>query len=139
MGISDWSSDVCSSDLTQAWRSAACLHRLGGRLTTRCLLRELGATVEALGPCVRHGRGLHRSEPEELGGLPLGSTQSLALGVHVDHHGGDCGGRPVLADVAVGRSEERRGGKECVSTCGSRWTPYHENKKLKQDTQQRCK
>src|SRR3546814_13631378 len=24
------------------------------------------------------------------------------------------------------RSEERRGGKECVSTCRSRWSPYHE-------------
>src|SRR3546814_13508267 len=26
---------------------------------------------------------------------------------------------------AVGRSEERRVGKECVSTCRSRWSPYH--------------
>src|SRR3546814_16808536 len=29
------------------------------------------------------------------------------------------------------RSEERRGGKECVSTCRSWWTPYHEKKKKK--------
>src|SRR3546814_15274021 len=29
-------------------------------------------------------------------------------------------------DVAyLGRSEERRVGKECVSTCRSRWSPYH--------------
>src|SRR3546814_12448463 len=28
------------------------------------------------------------------------------------------------------RSEERRVGKECVSTCRSRWWPYHEKKKL---------
>src|SRR3546814_13684235 len=27
------------------------------------------------------------------------------------------------------RSEERRVGKECVSTCRSRWSPYHYNKK----------
>src|SRR3546814_13285906 len=27
-----------------------------------------------------------------------------------------------------GRSEERRVGKECVSTCRSRWTPYHYKK-----------
>src|SRR3546814_15394712 len=27
------------------------------------------------------------------------------------------------------RSEERRVGKECVSTCRSRWSPYHEQKK----------
>src|SRR3546814_14503237 len=29
------------------------------------------------------------------------------------------------------RSEERRVGKECVSTCRSRWTPYHSKKKKK--------
>src|SRR3546814_13521086 len=31
---------------------------------------------------------------------------------------------PLLA-FALGRSEERRVGKECVSTCRSRWSPYH--------------
>src|SRR3546814_14600179 len=33
----------------------------------------------------------------------------------------------MLADemVTVNRSEERRVGKECVSTCRSRWSPYH--------------
>src|SRR3546814_12755711 len=30
---------------------------------------------------------------------------------------------------APGRSEERRVGKECVSTCRSRWSPYHYKKK----------
>src|SRR3546814_3166229 len=29
-----------------------------------------------------------------------------------------------LAEI-LGRSEERRVGKECVSTCRSRWSPYH--------------
>src|SRR3546814_6240067 len=29
------------------------------------------------------------------------------------------------AAIAVDRSEERRVGKECVSTCRSRWSPYH--------------
>src|SRR3546814_12994079 len=31
--------------------------------------------------------------------------------------------------VSPDRSEERRVGKECVSTCRSRWSPYHEKKK----------
>src|SRR3546814_20017237 len=31
--------------------------------------------------------------------------------------------------VAVERSEERRVGKECVSPCRSRWSPYHKKKK----------
>src|SRR3546814_17710572 len=35
-------------------------------------------------------------------------------------------------DEWSGRSEERRVGKECVSTCRSRWSPYHEkNNKTK--------
>src|SRR3546814_12835646 len=33
------------------------------------------------------------------------------------------------AMVAPARSEERRVGKECVSTCRSRWSPYHYKKK----------
>src|SRR3546814_10968951 len=37
-----------------------------------------------------------------------------------------------------GRSEERRVGKECVSTCRSRWSPYH-TKKNKNITQTRTK
>src|SRR3546814_15842613 len=31
----------------------------------------------------------------------------------------------VLPVAALLRSEERRVGKECVSTCRSRWSPYH--------------
>src|SRR3546814_12070911 len=36
-------------------------------------------------------------------------------------------GRPVRFSETLpqGRSEERRVGKECVSTCRSRWSPYH--------------
>src|SRR3546814_20189947 len=37
--------------------------------------------------------------------------------------------RPELALDVPGRSEERRVGKECVSTCRSRWSPEHSNKK----------
>src|SRR3546814_13061944 len=35
-----------------------------------------------------------------------------------------------------GRSEERRVGKECVSTCRSRWSPYHYKKKHNIDFEQ---
>src|SRR6056297_3992197 len=35
----------------------------------------------------------------------------------------------IIAPVPRLRSEERRVGKECVSTCRSRWLPYHEKKK----------
>src|SRR3546814_12051810 len=42
---------------------------------------------------------------------------------------GDAGRGRFLHDLLVARSEERRVGKECVSTCRSRWSPYHEKKK----------
>src|SRR3546814_19954145 len=31
----------------------------------------------------------------------------------------------LIAMMVASRSEERRGGKECVGTCRSRWSPYH--------------
>src|SRR3546814_16444014 len=43
--------------------------------------------------------------------------------LHLDGMVRDYGGRAVELDLA--RSEERRVGKECVSTCRSRWSPYH--------------
>src|SRR3546814_11074994 len=41
---------------------------------------------------------------------------------------------PDHREAALSRSEERRGGKECVSTCRSLWSPY--NYKKKQNKQQ---
>src|SRR3546814_15835682 len=44
----------------------------------------------------------------------------------------DKGGAPYILHplrVMLGRSEERRVGKECVSTCRSRWSTYHIKKK----------
>src|SRR3546814_182356 len=35
--------------------------------------------------------------------------------------------------LTIARSEERRVGKKCVSTCRSRWSPYHEKKKKKKN------
>src|SRR3546814_15502625 len=40
--------------------------------------------------------------------------------------------QPIVAPAA--RSEERRVGKECVSTCRSRWSQYHEQKKTSKIT-----
>src|SRR3546814_1610630 len=70
MRISDWSSDVCSSDLAGA--------------------------ADHL-----HGDGAFAGDGRA--GEPARNPQ----------------------DTARIRSEERRVGKECVSTCRSRWSPYH--------------
>src|SRR3546814_15156735 len=45
----------------------------------------------------------------------------IRMNVRVDRH-----------DELQTSSEERRVGKECVSTCRSRWSPYHSNKKTSQ-------
>src|SRR3546814_18939547 len=53
-----------------------------------------------------------------------GTLVNVAVGVS---SGGLAGRRTlrVMIDDGSGRSEERRVGKECVSTCRSRWSPYH--------------
>src|SRR3546814_1176284 len=80
MRISDWSSDVCSSDL---------MHH--------CLLKYL-CWAGVIG-----ARRIQSSLPANCRGSRGG--QSLRGSAH--------------------RSEERRVGKECVSTCRSRWSTYH--------------
>src|SRR3546814_4360575 len=54
----------------------------------------------------------------------LEGQHQVAAGLVVAQHGtGAIEGRTL--SHAGGRSEERRVGKECVSTCRSRWSPYH--------------
>src|SRR3546814_14436333 len=90
MRISDWSSDVCSSDLV------------------------VGRIID----------------------------DQLRSGRRRDHHGqsewrdGEGGGKPCRTcgprnhwRISMLRSEERRVGKECVSTCSSRCSPLHKKKK----------
>src|SRR3546814_979738 len=84
MRISDWSSDVCSSDLV------------------RHLLRRQDKT--------RHITVIDLKTLQERW---LQSVDRILL---VETSKRRC--EPV-------RSEERRVGKECVSTCRSRWSPYH--------------
>src|SRR3546814_13243168 len=99
MRISDWSSDVCSSDLT-GLSLASC---------SNCCVAAISASC----PC--EPRSCKRkSKPdalpkEEMGGGMTENTMEY--------------GKPNS------RSDERRVGKECVSTCRSRWSPFHEKKK----------
>src|SRR3546814_2133113 len=92
--ISDWSSDVCSSDLT----------------VTRSAEDAPAAVVQGFAP--------------EVGWTQLAEA-AYALQVPEDE-----GGIPWIATntdwtIPQARSEERRVRKECVSTCRSRWSPYH--------------
>src|SRR3546814_11943202 len=102
MRISDWSSDVCSSDLL--WADDVALR-------------------EAL---AREGGEVHVERVARYGVLAGGELYALSFDAHRD--------RPRLRthdrfghriDTVAFRSEERRVGKECVSTGRSRWSPYH--------------
>src|SRR3546814_15611149 len=110
MRISDWSSDVCSSDLAIPLLAETCPEhgrRGGGRSAYPWLDRILVVDVPVT---VQHARLLQRD-----------------------------GIDAALADrmIAAQRSEERRVGKECVSTCRSRWSPYHSKHKKQTFTNQR--
>src|SRR3546814_12528106 len=101
MRISDWSSDVCSSDL----RADHAGHRRDGLQHDRAVavaLGEEGVRAEA-----------HRLGETERDAL--GEIERFVVDAKIDER---CG-------LHGGRSEERRVGKESVSTCRSRWARYH--------------
>src|SRR3546814_12089466 len=102
MRISDWSSDVCPSDL-QFPRNRGSRHSV--------------PNPPPLSPSCHPAR--------EAAVLP-----------HLRSVGGETGFSPAIGPYSRprsnSRSEERRVGKECVSTCSSRWSPYHYKKKIKQ-------
>src|SRR3546814_7820611 len=115
MRISDWSSDVCSSDLAgEVDEDGVCPD--GG--THR--LQAVPGLVEALA-----GAG---ARPADEGRRLQAAVEGIAPGVvgAADEAPGAARLRhqPQTA-MAADRSEERRVGKECVSTCRSRWSPYH--------------
>src|SRR3546814_18031052 len=88
---------------------------------------------------------LFRSEQRFVNGAPTGTERWNAvvsivlqtprteqrlrknpLGIYVN---GLSWSRELDSSEGAKRSEERRVGKECVSTCRSRWSPYHYKKK----------
>src|SRR3546814_4634621 len=101
MRISDWSSDVCSSDLVGA---------LGERVAQVSSPQVVGHRLE---PVVGHLR------------YPFASAQ-LAPTERLTSSGTQRSAAPAITSLTTAlRSEERRVGKECVRTCRSRWSPYH--------------
>src|SRR3546814_12431984 len=101
MRISDWSSDVCSSDLFLAIEFPA-------------IPRGNAALLER---AVRFYRYVAFAEDD------IGFAVALAIGFYFGNRVGGRGG--IRRRIRPWRSEERRVGKECVSTCRSRWSPSH--------------
>src|SRR3546814_14058768 len=96
MRISDWSSDVCSSDLMTDIAPEA-------RITTGCTGLWNPAQARAWRRITDFVHAHSRAK----------------IAVQLAHAG----------RKGATRSEERRVGKECVSTCSSRWSQYHYQKK----------
>src|SRR3546814_15131104 len=105
MRISDWSSDVCSSDLIGlVYCACAILFLLAG---PRARLIIAAAILALYWP---------------LALLP--SLDGLATDIWVRGHNFIASVDRLLLGNHL-RSEERRVRKECVSTCKSWWSPYH--------------
>src|SRR3546814_6644124 len=107
MRISDWSSDVCSSDLaTVAEQRRDNIH-----------IHDDVSEDEFV-------------EMREARDATLALPKLMLQALQVNIRGGclpepETNGVSYLKIPVNGRSEERRVGKECVSTCRSRWSPYH--------------
>src|SRR3546814_13961618 len=97
MRISDWSSDVCSSDL----------HTIGPARDPPAGQRDI-----VIGDDARLG---DEDDAPRLAGAKRHAAET-----------GEPHRRVAVPDIKLRhRSEERRVGKECVRTCRSRWAPYH--------------
>src|SRR3546814_14336788 len=97
--------------------------------------RRCAASVHFGGEHSREGtsRPLHGRDGARLSRFWLGDQYGLWHGASSR---GAAAARPHTAPSDQFRSEERRVGKECVSTCRSRWSPYH-LKKNQQDKNSR--
>src|SRR3546814_18662718 len=108
MRISDWSSDVCSSDLVAAPFVLILPRRIGCGLGFRRRVEIHAGKVRLQTEAFKESRCLMRVAV--AGQLLDGETDEA---------------RKLDSVHGVSRSEERRVGKECVSTCRSRCSPVH--------------
>src|SRR3546814_18021883 len=106
MRTSDWSSDVCSSDLLRMMRPPGLMDEMHPNDTPR----RQGLVREMLEWRYRPFSPNRKRKP---------------------HGRASRDDRPAWPEAPNRRSEERRVGKECVSTCSSRLSPYHKKKKEK--------
>src|SRR3546814_10962393 len=112
MRISDWSADVCSADLVFN-------------------LRRWAKDTEELQECRIAFPILADTEHKALTQVNDTWSTSLLLVVHSDRDNAQLGvvqQKGESLHIRSNRSDERRVGKECVSTCRTRWSPYHKKK-----------
>src|SRR3546814_2290175 len=103
MRISDWSSDVCSSDLEAP--------------ETPLIVAETRVDI----PEASVSDAVMTMDLRNTNALLFVNSGTSSYNMVYRRQDGTIG----WVEPRSGRSEERRVGKECVSTCRSRWSPYH--------------
>src|SRR3546814_12603813 len=152
MRISDWSSDVCSSDLGARYerislRPVRCglAQRFADRdFQQRAIAGTFDISVRDAACRISEAR---RARHHSLLFVIICRQHGLSGVIHLDILRLDhdklrqrrgswttptperCASSSVSRACRDWRSEERSVGKECVSTCRSRWSPYHKKKK----------
>src|SRR3546814_16094564 len=123
MRISDWSSDVCSSDLA-AKKGRASATAIVDKVRCQLLDQKLGdfsgvdihciGAEESYGP---HARAAAAATREVVVKIVVQHANPKALKLFAREIAQAANG------MAPGRSAESRVGKECGRTCRSRWSP----------------
>src|SRR3546814_19308224 len=111
MRISDWSSDVCSSDLTDAVGNVEEVTSVRGALKCE---RTVGLSPVASGSYAR--------SRNEQASRQRSDVDTVTASAGIAYAQPSLGTLSLFATLT--RSEERRVGKECVSTCRTRWSAY---------------
>src|SRR3546814_12137953 len=104
MRISDWSSDVCSSDLSGCKVLSSRVGLTPDLLPDACLFDDALDAARRIAADAAEGC--------------LAKSSAAATRAAAERH------TPASVRKQL-RSEERRVGKACVSTCRYRWSPYH--------------
>src|SRR3546814_20261597 len=126
MRISDWSSDVCSSDLIAIEKAADHIIGLARAAVPGTEFQAFEAVLHG-GPFNLLDRFINEHSPDPFVSSPSTALQALRINFGLwpkSRH------REGMQDRGA-RSEEHRVGKECVSTCRSRGAASHLKKKQK--------
>src|SRR3546814_12559376 len=113
MRISDWSSDVCSSDLYQTYVALGQAYYFTDQPAQAIENYRKAAPLAPDGETYLNLARILWGEGQ-LGEAKQAAQKALDNGVK----------QPEEARKILARSEERRAGKECVGKCRSRWSRY---------------